>query len=90
MTDFHSHQNFHNDDARHERVFHGLRVDDNRVEWAGVVLVLLALGGVIAAMTWTPADLQTASRPETTGSRGPVDFDPGWSNTVPVVPRQLH
>ena len=79
MSDFRNDPNF----VRHE-----MQENDNRVQWAAVAVILLLLGGLIVAASWSGDSTQTAANPpaaETTGSGAAM----GPAQTMPVVPRQL-
>jgi hypothetical protein len=77
MSDFRNDPNFPRDDMQY----------DSRVQWAAVAVILLLLGGLIAASTWSGSDTtRTASNGpavETTGAATPM----GPAQTAPA-PRQ--
>jgi hypothetical protein len=61
---------------------------DARIQWAAVAVILLLVGGLIAATAWNGGGTQTATNGpavETTGSGG----DMGSTATMPAPPRQL-
>ena len=61
---------------------------DSRVQWAAVAVILLLVGGMIVAATYTGGDTQTASNGpaiETTGSGGSM----GSAATMDRPPPQL-
>lgn len=79
MSDFRNDPNF----VRHEMADY-----DTRVQWGAVAVILLLLGGLIVAATWSGEGTQGAANTpaaETTGSGGAM----GSAQTMPVVPRQL-
>jgi hypothetical protein len=81
MSDFRNDPNF----AQHD-----VQEYDSRIQWAAVAVILLLVGGLIAAAVWTGGDTQTAmnsprSTVETTGSGGSM----GSAATMPEPPRQL-
>jgi hypothetical protein len=79
MSDFRNDPNF----VRHE-----MNDYDSRVQWAAVAVILLLIGGLIAAAAWTGGDTQTAMNSpaaETTGSGATM----GSTATMPTPPRQL-
>jgi hypothetical protein len=64
-----------------------MREYDSRVQWAGVAVILLLVGGLILAAAYTGGDTQTAMNSpavETTGSGGSM----GSTATMPPQPRQ--
>jgi hypothetical protein len=76
MSDFRSDPNFPRGDMQQY---------DSRVQWAAVAVILLLLGGLILASSWT-GDTQTASTGtavETTGQ----SMEP--AQMMPSPPRQL-
>jgi hypothetical protein len=80
MSDFRTDPNFPRGDIHQY---------DSRVQWAAVAVILLLLGGLIVAATWTGEGIQSASTTspaiETTGSGAPM----GSAQTMPTPPRQL-
>ena len=81
MSDFRNDPNF---------VHQDIQEADSRVQWAAVAVILLLVGGLIAAAAWTGGDNQTAMNApapaaETTGSGGSM----GSTATMPTPPRQL-
>jgi hypothetical protein len=78
MSDFRTDPNFPRGDMQQY---------DSRVQWAAVAVILLLLGGLIVAATWTGDGTQTANGPaiETTGSGVPM----GSAQTMDKPPRQL-
>ena len=78
MSDFRTDPNFRGGDMQQY---------DSRVQWAAVAVILLLLGGLIVAATFSGEGTQTASRSpattaETTGSGGAAQ-------NMPMPPRQL-
>jgi hypothetical protein len=64
-----------------------MRDYDSRVQWAAVAVILLLVGGFIAAAAFMGGDTQTASNSpavETTGSGASM----GSAQTMPAMPRQ--
>jgi hypothetical protein len=81
MSDFRNDPNF---------VHRDIQETDSRIQWAAVAVILLLVGGLIAAAAWTGGDTQTAMNSpapaaETTGSGGSM----GSTATMPTPPRQL-
>ena len=79
MSDFRTDPNFPRDDLQY----------DSRVQWAAVAVILLLLGGLIIAGTWTGDGSQTAGNTpavETTGSATPMG--PAQTAPAPRQPRQ--
>src|SRR4051794_40122108 len=61
---------------------------DSRVQWAAVAVILLLVGGLIVAASWSGGGTQTAlngATTETTGSGGSMES----TATMPAPPRQL-
>ena len=64
-----------------------MHMEDGRVQWAAVAVILLLVGGLILASAWSGGESQTATNSpaaETTGSGSP-----GSTATMPAPPRQL-
>ena len=84
MSDFRNDPNFmRNDMLRNE-----MQGYDSKVQWAGVAVILLLLGGLIVAAAWSGNGTQTAANTpaaETTGSAVPM----GPAQNMQTVPRQL-
>lgn len=80
MSDFRSDPNFPRGDMQQY---------DSRVQWAAVAVILLLLGGLIVAASFTGDQTQSASTNspavETTGSGGAT----GAAQTMDRPPRQL-
>jgi hypothetical protein len=79
MSDFRNDPNF----VRHE-----MQDYDGKVQWAAVAVILLLIGGMIVAASYTGSEQQTAMNGpavETTGSGGSL----GSAATMDKPPRQL-
>jgi hypothetical protein len=79
MSDFRNDSNF----ARQ-----GMQDYDPKVQWAAVAVILLLVGGMIAAATFTDTEQQTAMNIpalEASGSAGSL----GSAATMPAPPPQL-